>query len=88
MFTKMTYFILGDIPLSEVKLNELFAWINRRNFHPMAITAAMSRAYYRYTRRFVDPKYSAPITFYFQGIVALSAFFYLVYYPKNIRMYL
>lgn len=85
---QFNFIFKGDTPLSEVKLNELFAWINRRNFHPLAMTSAISRAYYRYTRRFVDPKYSAPVTFYFQGIVALSCFCYLIYYPKSLRMYL
>jgi len=73
----------ADTPLAEVKLGQLGSWFGRRNYHPVAITQAVSRAYWRYSHRFIQPKYSGP-KHYLQLICGISLFFYLINY-KTIR---
>ncbi|XP_046916775.2 ATP synthase, subunit F [Dermatophagoides farinae] len=79
------YYGPRDTPLSEVKVNEMVSWLNRRNVHPFAIWQAMGRAYYRFTHRFVEPRYASPVRFFFQVITMSSIFFYMLNYPKNLR---
>ena len=66
-------------------MNEIVSWLNRRNVHPFAMWQAMGRAYYRFTHRFVEPRYASPVRFFFQVITMSSIFFYMLNYPKNLR---
>lgn len=73
--------------MADVKLNQLFAWINRRNAHPVAIAQATSRAYYRFIRRFAQPKYASVSMFGFQFIALLSIAGYIANYPKSLSKF-
>lgn len=70
-----------DIPLAEVKMNELGSWLRRRNKSPRAMVQAISRAYWRWNHKYVLPKYSgiAPIA---QVVVASAIFFYTINITK------
>ena len=86
-FNSLFPHILADTPLSQVKVGELFAWLNRRNVHPVAIAQCCSRNYQRFVRRFVHPKYSSPIIFTFQLLAMLSTAGYFSMYPKFLRKF-
>ncbi|OQR75593.1 mitochondrial ATP synthase F chain-like [Tropilaelaps mercedesae] len=75
------YYGKPDTPLSEVRISELGAWLNRRNKTPQAMVAACSRAYWRWQHKYLLPRYTtfAPIA---QALVASSLFFYYINYSK------
>ncbi|XP_055341686.1 putative ATP synthase subunit f, mitochondrial [Paramacrobiotus metropolitanus] len=77
------YYGKPDMPLAQVKLSELPAWFGRRSFHPFAIGRALSRAYWRWQRKYIHVRYgtAAPLL---QFVVAVSAFSYLLTY-KSLR---
>jgi len=67
-----------DIPLSQVKVYQLPAWLLRKQFYnPIAYGRAMSRAYWRWNHKYVLPKYSG-LTPALQLAAAASAVFYLL----------
>jgi len=68
----------ADIPLSQVKVYQLPAWLLRRQFYnPIAYGRAMSRAYWRWNHKYVLPKYCG-MTPFVQVAVGASALFYLL----------
>ena len=76
------WWILADTAFTQLKLNEVGAWINRRNVHPVAIAQAFSRGYQRFMARNIRARYASPWQFFFQSIAISSTFFYFMYYPK------
>merc|ERR1711963_50839 len=71
----------ADTPLAQTKLGELGAWLGRRQKSPQAVTAAVSRGYWRWLHKYVHPKRSG-LTPFLQVIAASSAFFYVLNYTK------
>lgn len=72
---------LADVPLGQVKLGELGAWFGRRNKTPSAIAGAMSRAWWRWQHKYVQPK-RAGIAPFFQITAVAMTFFYAINYGK------
>ena len=68
-----------DVPLGEVKLQELPKWFSRRNMSPEGIGRAMSRAYWRWNHKYCLPKYCG-MTPFLQTAAGFSALFYLLNY--------
>ncbi|KAF5271221.1 hypothetical protein FQA39_LY08228 [Lamprigera yunnana] len=50
------YYGKADTPLAQVKLGELSGWLNRRNKSPRAMAACVSRAWWRWQHKYVQPK--------------------------------
>lgn len=71
----------ADTPFGQVKLSELGAWFSRRNKSPNALAGAMSRAWWRWQHKYVQPK-RAGIAPFFQITVAAMTFFYVINYGK------
>eukprot|EP00095_Tigriopus_kingsejongensis_P005509 snap_masked-scaffold1966_size23764-processed-gene-0.3 protein:Tk05509 transcript:snap_masked-scaffold1966_size23764-processed-gene-0.3-mRNA-1 annotation:"leucine-rich repeat-containing protein 47" len=76
-----TYYGPKDTPLSQVKLGELPGWFARRSKNPVDWGRAVSRSYWRWSHKFVHPKY-AGITPLFQVACAASLFYYAINYTK------
>lgn len=68
-----------DVPLGQVKLQEVPSWISRRDMTPTAIGRAISRAYWRWNFKYCLPKYCG-LTPFVQCAVGCSAIFYLLNY--------
>lgn len=75
------YYGPRDKALGEVKLGELPAWLARRNKSPVAMGRVISRAYWRWSHKYVLPKYSG-LAPGIQLVVGWSMFFYLINYGK------
>ncbi|XP_022180431.1 putative ATP synthase subunit f, mitochondrial, partial [Myzus persicae] len=71
-------------PFSEVKLCEIDQWMKCRNKSPKAFAALISRAYWRWSHQYVQPKRTtaAPLI---HGIAGMMLFFYAINYGKIIR---
>ncbi|UYV79979.1 ATP5J2 [Cordylochernes scorpioides] len=50
------YYGKPDIPLSEVKLQELPSWLMRRNKSPLAIGRCVGRGYWRWMHSYIFPR--------------------------------
>jgi len=77
------YYGPKDTALSEVRISELAAWIGRRDKSPRAMSRAISRTFFRWHDKFVNPRKAtaAPV---FQFIFAVSTFCYLSMYHKTL----
>ncbi|KAI4483451.1 hypothetical protein M0802_013381 [Mischocyttarus mexicanus] len=75
------YYGKPDTPFGDVKIGELSNWLRRRNFHPFALTSAISRAYWHWQHRFVFPV-RAGIAPFFQMAVGTSMLFYVINYQR------
>ncbi|XP_050539532.1 putative ATP synthase subunit f, mitochondrial [Daktulosphaira vitifoliae] len=75
------YYGKPDTPFSQVKLKEIGQWISRRNKSPQAIVGAFSRAYWRWSHKYVQPKRVtiAPVLHIITGSML---FFYVLNYGK------
>ncbi|XP_013118702.1 putative ATP synthase subunit f, mitochondrial [Stomoxys calcitrans] len=71
----------ADVPFGQVKLGELGAWFGRRNKTPNAMAGAMSRAWWRWNHKYVQPK-RAGIAPFFQITAVAMTFFYVINYGK------
>jgi len=72
----------ADIPLSQVKVYQLPAWLLRKQFYnPMAYGRAVSRAYWRWNHKYQLPKHSG-LTPALQMTAGLVAAFYLINYSN------
>lgn len=78
--------ILADVPLGQVKLAELGAWLGRRDKNPKAMVSAISRKWWSWQHKYVQPK-RAGIAPFFQIVTGAMIFFYVINYGK-IREYL
>lgn len=70
------------MPLGQVKIAELGAWFGRRNKSPQAMMSGISRAWWRWQHKYVQPK-RAGIAPMFQLIGASMLFFYTINYGKT-----
>ncbi len=77
----LTFFFSEDTPLSQVKVGELPGWLSRRSFNPVSWGRACSRFYWRWSQRYVFPKYCGLTPFY-QYCATLMVFFYAINYPR------
>merc|ERR1712001_428998 len=69
-----------DLPLREVKVYQLPAWLLRRQFYnPIAYGRALSRVYWRWNHKYCLPKFCG-ITPFVQMSVGFSALFYIMNY--------
>jgi len=66
-----------DIPLSQVKLYQLPAWLARRNPSPTAMARAVSRGYWRWNHKYVLPRNSG-LTPALQFVVGWCGLFYVL----------
>ena len=65
-----------------MKIGEIGAWIGRRNKSPQAMMGAVSRAWWRWQHKYVQPK-KAGIAPMFQLIAGSMLFFYAINYGKT-----
>ncbi|KAL1494143.1 hypothetical protein ABEB36_009788 [Hypothenemus hampei] len=70
-----------DTPFGQVKLNEVGSWLARRNKSPQAIVGAISRAYWRWQHKYVQPK-RAGIAPFLHIVFGSMTFFYILNYPR------
>lgn len=75
------YYGKPDTPFGDVKLGEFLPWLNRRNKTPRAAMQVISRAFWRWQHKYVQPK-QAGIAPFFQVMAASITFFYLINYGK------
>jgi hypothetical protein len=47
-----------DTPLGETKLGDLPKWLSRRNYSPIAMGRCLSRSYWRWQHKYMQPKYA------------------------------
>ncbi|XP_060859579.1 putative ATP synthase subunit f, mitochondrial isoform X1 [Metopolophium dirhodum] len=71
-------------PFLELKLYEVPQWLKCRNKSPKSLAALFSRAYWRWSHQYVQPKRTtaAPLI---QGLVGMMLIFYIINYGKIIR---
>ncbi|XP_056647772.1 putative ATP synthase subunit f, mitochondrial [Diorhabda carinulata] len=70
-----------DTPFGQVKVGEIGAWLARRNKSPSALAGAISRAYWRWQHKYVQPKRSG-IAPFLHVVVGSMIFFYSINYTK------
>jgi F-type H+-transporting ATPase subunit f len=78
------YYGKADTPLSQVKLGDLGSWLARRNKTPPAMVAAVSRAWWRWQHKYVQPK-RAGIAPFLQVVSGAMVFFYVINSKKLSR---
>lgn len=71
------YYGKPDTPFLEVKITELPGWFARRNKSPVAIIRGVSRLWWKWQHKYVQPKRSG-ITPFFQLVVCSCTFFFLL----------
>ncbi|KAF0769917.1 putative ATP synthase subunit f, mitochondrial [Aphis craccivora] len=78
------YYGTPDTPFSQVKLGEVTEWVGRRNKSPKAIAGLFSRAYWRWSHKYVQPKRAtvAPLIHILAGSMI---FFYAINYGKFVH---
>merc|ERR1712063_28627 len=72
----------ADTALAEVKLSELPAWLKRRNMGASGISGAISRAFWRWQYKYMQPK-KVGIAPFAQVCVGAMVFFYTINYSKR-----
>lgn len=72
----------ADTPFGQVKISELGAWFGRRNKSPQALMGGLSRTWWRWQHKYVQPK-RAGIAPMFQLIAGSMLFFYAINYGKT-----
>jgi len=70
-----------DVAFGQVKLFQLPGWLARRDPSPVAMSRAMSRAYWRWNHKYALPKYCG-LTPILQITSALCAGFYIMNYSN------
>ncbi|XP_018566403.1 putative ATP synthase subunit f, mitochondrial [Anoplophora glabripennis] len=75
------YYGKPDTPFSQVKLGELASWFGRRSKHPSAAAGAVSRAWWRWQHKYVQPK-RAGIAPFLHVVFGSMAVFYVLNYGK------
>lgn len=75
------YYGEKDTPFGEVKLKDLGAWISRRRITPSRIGGAMSRAYWRWQHKYVQPR-RCGISSFFQITAVAGIVFYMLNFKK------
>lgn len=75
------YYGKPDVPLGQVKINELENWFKRRNMSPSAIAGVVSRAWWKWQHKYMQPKRSTMAPYY-QLLIASIIFTYSINYGK------
>ncbi|CAL7935311.1 unnamed protein product [Xylocopa violacea] len=75
------YYGKPDTPFGEVKLNEIGEWIGRREKGPRRLAALISRAFWRWQMKYMQPR-KANFCGYYQLAVAGMIFFYSLNYLR------
>lgn len=75
------YYGKADTPLAQVKLGQLPGWLARRSKNPIDWGRACSRAWWRYSHKYQQPKYCG-ITPIIQVCAVGMTFFYFLNYQK------
>ncbi|XP_066592346.1 putative ATP synthase subunit f, mitochondrial [Prorops nasuta] len=75
------YYGKPDTPFADVKLGELFSWISRREKSPSSVAGLFSRAYWRWSHKYIQPRNSG-MAYVWQLGIGLSALFYCFNYKK------
>ncbi|KAH1015973.1 hypothetical protein HUJ04_007272 [Dendroctonus ponderosae] len=70
-----------DTPFGQLKLSEVGSWLGRRDKSPRAVVGAISRAYWRWQHKYVQPK-RAGIAPFLQVVVGCMGIFYVFNYDK------
>ncbi|ENN74885.1 putative ATP synthase subunit f, mitochondrial [Dendroctonus ponderosae] len=73
-----------DTPFGQLKLSEVGSWLGRRDKSPRAVVGAISRAYWRWQHKYVQPK-RAGIAPFLQVVVGCMGIFYVFNYDKISR---
>ena len=55
---KFLFYVSEDTPLGETKLGDLPKWLSRRNYSPTAMGRCVSRAYWRWQHKYMQPRYA------------------------------
>ena len=85
MFHKSIFENLGDKAFGDVKISELPGWLARRSKTPVGMGRAMSRAYWRWSHKYVLPKVGLNI--HKAWIIQLKSSFYFFAIPYCIELY-
>lgn len=80
-FSLISLFFLADTPLAQVKLGKLTEWLGRRNKSPQAMVAATSRAWWRWSHKYTQPRRTG-VAPYFQIVTCSMAIFYFINYQR------
>ncbi|XP_011501622.1 PREDICTED: putative ATP synthase subunit f, mitochondrial [Ceratosolen solmsi marchali] len=75
------YYGPKDTAFGDVKLSDLGSWLSRRKYSPPAITAAISRAWWRWQMKYVQPKRTGMAPLYHLLIGAMT-FSYAINYKR------
>lgn len=78
------YYGKKDTPFGEVQLKDLSSWISRRKITPFTIGGAISRAFWRWQHKYVQPRKTG-IAPFFQVVVGSGMVFYLLNFDKMKR---
>ncbi|XP_050315206.1 putative ATP synthase subunit f, mitochondrial [Anthonomus grandis grandis] len=74
------YYGKADVPFGQVKLGEIGGWLARRNKNPRALVSAVSRAYWRWSHKYVQPKRAGIAPFLQVLFGAMGTFYFLNYH--------
>ena len=55
--SRVTFFS-EDTPLGETRVGDLPKWLSRRNYSPTAMGRCLSRAYWRWQHKYMQPRYA------------------------------
>ncbi|KAM0731919.1 putative ATP synthase subunit f, mitochondrial [Formica fusca] len=75
------YYGKPDTPFLDLKVNEIPAWIARRQKTPQAIVGACSRAFWCWQHKYIQPRRSGIAPFFHVAVGGMIAF-YLMNYKK------
>ncbi|KAF4520500.1 hypothetical protein B566_EDAN004751 [Ephemera danica] len=75
------YYGKADTPFSQLKVAEIGGWLGRRNKSPKAVAGAVSRAWWRWQHKYVQPKRTG-IAPFFHVVFGAMTFFYVINYGK------
>jgi len=70
-----------DTPFTQVKVGELFSWLKRRDYSPVAIGRGIGRGFWGWNQTWVLPK-KAGAAGAVQAMMMLSFWYYLNQYPN------
>lgn len=80
-FNMLYLYFSADIPLAQVKLGEIGAWLARRNKSPQAAIGAVSRAFWRWNHKYCQSK-RVGVAPFFHVVVTSSIVFYCFNYDR------
>jgi F-type H+-transporting ATPase subunit f len=75
--------IAEDTAFANLKLNEIGSWLSRRSYAPSSVAGAVSRAWWRWQMKYVQPKRTGMAPFFHLAFFGMGLFYVLNY--KRIR---